>query len=298
MHNQTHKKKKFELFDACMVGIPTAYYVLLLLVPCLGGLFLSLTSWKGMSLNIKFVGLENFQRMFEDPIFYKSVVNYLYLFFASTIIMFIMALFFAVLLTRKTIRERNLYRTLFFFPSAVPTIIISIMWMVVYNPTFGLLNTILAVFGIDPVVWLGNPLTVMPSIIVIMIWKSMGFYMVLFMAAVINIPEELLESARIDGAGEIRQTFKITIPLIWEVIRTSLIFFVINAANGGFQIIYITTLGGPDRASEILTTYMYKQIIELNRYGYGSALGVAMLVITMILSLSILKLTEREVYEY
>ncbi len=292
------RKRRGFAFDACMVGIPTAYYLLFLLIPCIGGLFLSLTNWKGMSLKFQYVGLENFEKMFADPIFYKSTVNFLYLFLASTLIMFVIALFFAILLTRNTVRERNVYRNLFFFPSAVPVIIISIMWMVVYNPTFGLLNTLLGLFGMEPVVWLGNPATVMPSVIVIMIWKGLGFYMVLFMAAVLNVPQELYEAARIDGAGEVRQTFKITIPLIWEVIRTSLVFFVINSANGGFQIIYVTTQGGPDRASEILSTYIYKQIVELSRYGYGSALGVAMLVVTMILSLAILRISEREVYEF
>lgn len=292
------KKKKFNSFDACLVGIPTVYYLIFLLVPCFGGLFLSLTNWKGLSMNISFVGLDNFKRMFQDPIFYKSLGNLLYLFLVSTVIMFVLAMFFAILLSRNIIRERNFYRTLFFFPSAVPTIIIAIMWMVVYNPSFGLLNKLLGLLNIAPVTWLGNPNTVMPSIIAIMIWKLLGFYMVLFIAAVLNIPNELYESARIDGANEIRQAFQITIPLMWEVIRTSLIFFLINSANGGFQIVYIMTQGGPDRASELLTSYMYKQIVEEARYGYGSAMGVALLVVTLIIALIILKVTERETYTY
>lgn len=281
-----------------MAGIPTVYYLIFLLIPSTAGLVLAFTNWKGMSLNLKWVGFNNFKKMFEDPIFYKSIWNFLYLFVVSTVIMFILALFFAVILSRGAIRERNLYRTVFFFPSAVPMIIISIMWMVIYNPSFGILNQILGFFGIPPVTWLGDPKTVMPSIIVIMIWKLLGFYMVLFIAAVLNIPNDLYEAARIDGASEFKQTFKITIPLMWEIIRTSLVFFLINSANGGFQIIYITTQGGPDRASELITTYMYKQIVELSRYGYGSALGVAVLVITMVIALILLKVTERETYEF
>lgn len=291
-------KKQGRIFNSLMAGVPTAYYLLFLLIPSLAGLFFSFTDWKGISLKFNFVGFDNFTRMFQDDIFYKSVWNMLYLFVVSTIIIFILAMFFAIILARGTIKERNIYRTLYFFPSAVPMILIAIMWMVVYNPSFGILNQLLGVFGLDPVTWLGTKETVMNSIVAIMVWKQLGFYMVLFMAAVLNIPASMYEAAVIDGASGFRQAFSITIPLMWEVIRTSLIFFLVNSANGGFQIVYIATQGGPDRHSELLTTYMYKQIVENSRYGYGATLGVALLVITMVLALIILRATKREVYEY
>ncbi len=281
-----------------MLSIPTLLYLIFMLVPSFGGLFLGLTNWKGMSLKIGFTGLDNYIKAFQDPIFYKAIFHSLYIFVVSTVITFAIALFFAVVLAKKLIRERNVYRTIYFFPTAVPSIIISIMWMVVFNPNFGILNQFLGLFGIAPQIWLGEGELVIPSVIVIMVWKLTGFYVILFMAAIQNIPQTIYESAKIDGAGEIRQTFSITLPLIRDVVRTSLIFFLINAENCGFQVIYILTQGGPNRASEIMTTYMYSQITEQSRFGYGSALSFVILAITMILALTMLKVTEHETYQY
>jgi N-acetylglucosamine transport system permease protein len=281
-----------------MLLIPSSLYLVFMLIPSFGGLVLGFSNWKGMSLKINFTGFDNFIKAFQDPIFYKSIYNSLFIFVFSTLITFSVAFFFAVVLAKKIIRERNVYRTVYFFPTAVPSIIISIMWMVVFNPNFGILNQFLGLFGIEPQIWLGDTSLVLPSVIVIMVWKLTGFYIILFMAAIQNIPQSIYESAKIDGAGEIRQTFTITLPLLRDVIRTSLIFFLINAENCGFQVIYILTQGGPNRASEIMTTYMYSQITEQSRFGYGSALSFLILAITMILALTMLKLTEHETYQY
>jgi N-acetylglucosamine transport system permease protein len=292
------KKKKFDTFNAVLTVVPTSFYLLFVLIPCILGLILSFTNWKGMSLNFKFIGTYNYVKMFNDPIFYKSLINYLYLFFMTSIFMFIISMFFAIVLSRNIVREKNFYRVLYFFPSTVPMIIIAIMWMVIYNPNVGILNQILALFGAEPVVWLGNSKTVMPSIVVMIIWRMLGFYMVFFMAGVLSIPQSLYESAKIDGASELRQTFSITIPLIWEVVRTALVFFVSTASGIGFQIVYITTRGGPDSASELLTSYMYQFVVEKGIYGYGSALSTAILVVTIAIALVILRITKREVYEF
>ncbi|HHW32490.1 MAG TPA: sugar ABC transporter permease [Clostridiaceae bacterium] len=292
------KKKKFDSFNAFITIIPTSFYLIFVLIPCTLGLILSFTNWKGMSLKFKFIGTHNYIKMFSDPIFYKALINYLYLFFMTSIFMFIIAMFFAIVLSRNTIREKNFFRVLYFFPSTVPMIIIAIMWMVVYNPSIGILNQLLALFGVEPVVWLGNPKTVMPAIVIMIIWRMLGFYMTFYLAGVLSIPQSLYESARIDGASEFRQTFSITIPLLWEVVRTSMVFFVSTCSGIGFQIVYITTRGGPDSASELLTSYMYQFVVEQGNYGYGAALSTAILVVTISIALVILGVTRREVYEF
>lgn len=273
-------------------------YTVFLIIPCLLGLFMSLFNFKGLSLKMSFAGFANFIKLFNDEIFFKALGNQMYVFLMNTIILFVVAIALAVLLSRSILREKNFFRVLFFFPSTVPMVIISVMWMSMYNPSIGILNGLLGLVGIPAQGWLGDTSLVKNSIIAVIVWKSLGFYMVLFMAAVSNIPKSIYEVARLDGANEIVQTFKITIPLIWEVIRTSLVFFIITSCGVGFQVVYILTGGGPDRASELLTTYMYQQAFKLSNYGYGATIGVSILAVTMILALVLLKVTEREVYEY
>ena len=259
---------------------------------------MSFFDFKGLSLKMNFIGFDNYRKMFNDPIFFKALFNHMYVFVLNTVILFILSISLAILLSRKVLKERNFYRILFFFPSAVPMIIISVMWRSIYNPSIGVLNGLLGLFGLSGKVWLGDIDLVKNAVIAVMVWQALGFYMVLFMTAVMNIPDTLFEAARLDGASEIRQTFKITIPLIWEVVRTSLVFFIITSCGVGFQVVYVLTEGGPDRASELLTTYMYQQAFKLNKFGYGATVSAAILVVTMVLALIILKATEREVYEY
>jgi len=146
--------------------------------------------------------------------------------------------------------------------------------------------------------WFSNRYLVKPSLITFLVWKVLGFYMVLMIASIQNIPTELYESAVIDGAGTWQQTVKITLPLIWEVVRTALVFFIISSFAASFAIIFMTTHGGPDRASEVLVTYMYENAFSFSKFGYGTAIGVMILVITLILALVLLRTTEREVVQY
>ena len=297
------RKKKNQMtqvtsFDIIMTSIPTGVYVLFVLLPCLVGLVVSFTNFGGYSLEFKWVKFYQYQKMFTDPVFYKSIVNYVQLYIGTIIVCFPLAMLAAIALTRNLIKEKNFYRILFFFPSTVPFLIIAIMWMVMYNPSFGVLNQFLGLFGVDPVNWLGSSKTVMPAIIFMVVWRQFGFYMVYFIAGISNIPESLYESARIDGASETRQVFSITIPLMWEVIRTSLIFYIQSAAGIGFNIIYIATRGGPDNASQFLPSYMYLKITDGLDYGYSAALATALLVVTMVMALIILRVTRREIYEY
>jgi len=296
-HNRLRTRSD-RTFDAAMTGIPTAVYVVLYLLPCVAGLFFSFTNFGGYSLSFKLIGFANYKKMFADPAFFKSILNFLKLYLGTVLICFPLALGVAIILTKNpSIREKHLYRVIYFFPSTVPAMLIAIMWMAMFNPTLGVLNRILGIFGFKAVQWLGSTKTVMTSITLVVIWRQFGFYMVYFMAGVTSIPTDIFESATIDGASGWRQVFSIIIPLTWEVIRTSMLFYIQSAVNIGFDIVYIMTQGGPDNASQILPTYMYQQMTKNLDYGMASAIGVAMLVVTMVLALVVLKLTKRETYE-
>ncbi len=273
-------------------------YSIFRFLPAFIGLGISLFDWKGVSLNMKFVELSNYQRLFQDGEFLISFKNHMYFFVFNTIIVFTLAIILAVILTNNRLRERDFYRVMLFFPTVIPAVIINIVWLSVFNPNNGLLNAILALFNAEGKNWLGNADNVKNSILFVMIWKSLGFYMVLFMAAVLNIPTSLFEAARIDGCNELKQTIKITIPLMWEQVRTALIFFVVTSSGVGFQLVFMMTKGGPNLASEIMTTYMYRLSFGgQSKFGYASAVAMAILVITTTITLILMRVTKRETYE-
>jgi N-acetylglucosamine transport system permease protein len=249
---------------------------------------------------MKFVGLSNFQKLIEDPIIYKALLNNLYFLFWGTITILTISLFFAVVLARGKFTEKGFYRVVFFFPNVLSLVVVGILWMFVYNPSFGILNAFLELIGLESLikVWLGDSSTVMAALVVPQAWISIGFYMILYIAAIQNIPESYFEAAIIDGAGQIKQLFLITIPMMWEVVRVSLIFLVINAFTKTFAIVYVTTKGGPFRSSELLTTYMYEQAYENSDFGYGTTIGITLFLIVFIISTVVLKFTKREVNEY
>lgn len=262
------------------------------------GLAISLFNWKGVSLNMKFIGLGNYVRLFSDETFYKALGNHFYLYMINTVIVFILAIALAILITNSHLRERNFYRILLFFPSVVPAVIVNVLWMSVYNPNIGILNGILSLFGTAGRNWLGDAALVKNSLIFVMVWYSLGFYMVLFMAAMLNIPTDLFEASRIDGCSTFRQTFSITIPLIWEHVRTALVFFIVTSCGVGFNVVFMLTNGGPNKASEILPTYMYSLSFGgQSKFGYAMAVAVMIMLITTSLALLMLRLTKRESHE-
>lgn len=262
------------------------------------GFAISLFNWKGVSLNMKFIGLENYTRLFRDNTFYKALGNHLYIYLLNTAIVFVFAIALAVLITNSKLRERSFYRIMLFFPSVVPAVIVNVLWISMYNPNIGILNRLLAMIGIAGQNWIGDASIVKNSLILVMVWYSLGFYMVLFMAAILNIPTDLFEASRIDGAGTVRQTFSITIPLIWEQVRTALVFFIVTSCGVGFNVVFMLTKGGPSKASEILPSYMYLLSFGgQSKFGYAMAVAVMIMLITTFLALLLLRLTKRESHE-
>ena len=288
-----------KIFDFTMAGVPTIYFFIFFLLPCIAGLFVSLTDFGGYSLKFDFVGLRNYTKLFKNRAFLKSIINYFKLYAGTLLVCFPLAMVSAIALVKsKKLKEKGIYRILFFFPSTVPMLIIAIMWMTMYNPSFGVLNTLLQKVGLEPVQWLASSKVVMYAILLVVVWRQLGFYLVYFMAAVSNVPSDIYEAAMLDGATEVQQAFRITIPLIWDNIRTSMLFYVQSAMMLGFNVVFIMTRGGPDGASEILSSFMFERIQQELDYGLASAVGVIMLVITFALTMIINALMRRETYEY
>jgi len=194
------------------------------------------------------------------------------------------------------------YRVVFFFPQVISAVIVGMLFTYVYNPTYGLLNAFLRLIGLGSMTraWLGDVSTVLWAIAAVAIWSSVGFYMVIFMASMQSIPTSFYEAAVLDGATRWRQFRDITLPLMWETIRTALIYIAI-AALDFFTLVQVMTGGGSSasaRKSEVAAIYMYNEAFTQSRWGSASAVGVILLILTLMLSVVLMRITRRETYEF
>lgn len=270
------------------------------LYPFLKAIVMSLYNWSGITANREFIGLDNFKTLLGDPIVWTALKNNIFLLLIVPLLTMGLSLLFAVLLTRKKLKERSFYRTVFFFPNVLALVVISVLWSFIYHPTFGILNSFLELVGLENLqrAWLGESETVLWAMAMPMVWQAIGYYMVIYIAAMEGVPVHLYESAVLDGASELQQFRYITFPLIWGVVRITIVFFLIGVFNQSFVYVQIMTNGGPDRASEVMMTYLYKQAFHNGHFGYGAAIGVLTLVITIGLAWLSERLTERDTVQY
>lgn len=282
------KKKGF----LALYLVPTVIlYGVFCLYPCIKSLFLSLCQWSGFSDHITFVGLENFKRLVKDPVVWKALGNNIFILVFCTLFTFVLALAFAVMAAKSKRRYHKGLRIVYFIPYVMSIAVVSVLWTFIYNPSFGLLNGFLSRIGLEKLthVWLGEADVIMGALTVPLVWINVGFYMILFIAAILNIPEDCYEAAAIDGAGKFQQFWHVTVPGIWQEIRTSLIFFSVTAFNYSFELVYVMTKGGPNRSSELLTTYLYQNAFTYSDYGYASAIGVLLFAVLFLIIFVIMK---------
>jgi N-acetylglucosamine transport system permease protein len=276
-------------------------FSIFMIYPTLSVFGMSLYRWGGLSSNKTFVGLNNFKLLVNDEYFLRSLQNTIFIIVVVTIITMAFAIVFASILVRESIKGQNFFRVVFYIPNILSVAVISAIFAAIYDPSRGLLNSLLRIFHTENwenIQYLGNQKIVIYSIVGAMVWQAIGYYMVIYMASMSSIPSHLYEAADLDGAGKMNQFFTITLPLVWDTIRTSLTFFVISSINLSFLLVKVMTNGGPDGASEVFLSYMYKQSYDNASYGYGMSIGVVVFLFSFILSAIINKITEREVLQY
>lgn len=295
------KVKGKSLFITICVAPAVILFVIFMLIPTFNVFKMSLYKWGGYSNTKQFVGLNNFKILVEDTNFFRSFQNSVLLIAIVTVVTMALSLIFAAILSREKIRGQNFFRIIFYIPNILSVVVISAIFSAIYDPNNGLLNSIIGIFrGNDktPILWLGDQKLVIYSLVIAMIWQAIGYYMVMYMASMASVPESLYESANLEGAGRMRQFFSITLPLIWTNIRTTLTFFVISSINISFLIVKALTNGGPDGATEVFLSYMYKQAYTNSSYGYGMAIGVVVFLFSFGLSALINFVTKREPLEF
>lgn len=291
------KNPKRTAFLWLCVAPAVILFTVFMVVPTFNVFRLSLFQRSTFNPDETFVGLDNFKMLLKDATFIRSMQNTLLLIVTVTLFTMASALIFAGILTRERLKGQNFFRVVFYIPNILSVVVISGIFSAIYDVDKGLLNSFLNLFGQEGILWKGEQHVIL-SIIIAMVWQAIGYYMVMYMAAMAAVPGSLYESAGLDGAGRFTQFFQITIPLIWTNIRTTLTFFIISTINMAFLFVSAMTGGGPNNASNVTLLYMYNQKNLGGGYGYAMAIGVALFLVSFALSALVNRVTRRETLEY
>ncbi|WP_018135014.1 ABC transporter permease subunit [Acaricomes phytoseiuli] len=280
-------------FFAVFLGLPLAIYLIFVVSPFVQAFYYSLTNWSGFSAVVQFVGFENYSRIFQDQLFLKALGNNIILLLVVPLVTITIALIFAIMVTIggpsrgqiRGLKGSSFYRVVSFFPYVIPAIAIGLIWSFVYMPGSGLLNGILTGLGAgwaENFAWLGNESTAMAVTIFVIIWGLVGFYMVLFIAAIKSIPAEFYEAARVDGAGRFRTAVMITVPLLRNNIQTAAIYLGILALDAFVYMAALNPIGGPNNSTWVMSQQIFQVGFINGQAGLACAMGVVLAVLTLI----------------
>ena len=296
-----NKKKERRRFIILCLAPAVILFGVFMILPTLNVFWMSTLKWGGLSADKTFVGFNNFVLLMQDMNFIRALQNTILIIAVVTVITMAVAILFASILVREKIKGQNFFRVIFYIPNILSVVVISSIFSAIYDPSEnGMINSVLMLFkpeSWETVKFLGDQSIVIYAIIGTMIWQAIGYYMVMHMASMSSIPEHLYEASALDGAGKINQFFSITLPLIWDNIRTTLTFFIISTINLSFLFVKVMTSGGPDGASETVLSYLYKQAYTNASYGYGMAIAAVVFIFSFILSFIINRATERDTLE-
>ncbi|MFS0560407.1 sugar ABC transporter permease [Terribacillus sp. 179-K 1B1 HS] len=257
-------------------------------IPLLLSGYYGLMDWDGIGA-MKYIGMENYFNAIQDGLFWESALHSFLLALFSTLSL-IVYLAISLVLASK-IKGSNVLRKIYLIPMLLSSVAIAQLWIKVFNPSNGILNSILAFFGVEnPPAWLAEPNVVLYAIFIPILWQYAGFYILIYYAALKNIPESIVEAARIDGATPLQIAYRIKLPMIMGVVKVTIVLAVVGSLKY-FDLIYVMTGGGPNGASEVMASYMYKLAFSSNDFGYGSAIGFLLLLITLIVTVIVRKIT-------
>ncbi|XEC93995.1 carbohydrate ABC transporter permease [Paenibacillus tarimensis] len=290
------KKKKWQWYAVLFILPSFLLYTLFVIAPTLSSVYLSLTSWDGISPEIRYIGLANFVEIWNSPRVHNALKNTLIITFALVILENAVALLLAMLVDQVK-WFRNLFRSIFYFPVLISGIVMGFIWVIILNYNFGVINQLLDKVGLAAwkLDWLGHPEIALVSIILSTVWKAAGYYMIIYLAGLQSIPQDLSEAASIDGANRWQQFRHITFPLLAGAMTVCLVLSMIGSLKI-FDQIAVMTDGGPGFATETLTYIIYKVGFGELRQGFGTALAIVLFLLIMIISIIQIKfLRKREV---
>jgi raffinose/stachyose/melibiose transport system permease protein len=254
-------------------------YFVFVVYPIIRSFFYGFYDWNGLSQPV-YIGMKNFYNILTDSIFWLSFRNNMFVVVASVFGQIPIGIILAVILSRN-LKGARFFRSAFFMPMVLSTVVVGLLWSTILNYNIGILNRVLIFLGLENLAlnWLGDPKIAMYTVSAVIIWQFIGLHMIIFLAAIQNIPGEIGEAADIDGASEIRKLFSITLPMLWPTVMTAVVLC-ISGSMRSFDLVYVMTQGGPANATELMATYMYNKTFEVYKYGYGSAVSLVIFVIS------------------
>ncbi|MFE6761700.1 carbohydrate ABC transporter permease [Streptomyces sp. NPDC057689] len=295
--------------------VPLVLYAVFVIWPFIQAIYYSFTDWTGLSPDFKMVGFGNYSRMLKDDIFWKSLQHSVILVLVLPLVTLGLALFFAFMLNvggrrRKNaavagVRGSGFYKIAYFFPQVLSIVIVALLFQFAFNPRSGMLNSALKGIGLDNVQpdWLGDPDLALMCVMVVLVWSTVGFFVVLFSAGMASIPKDFYEAALLDGASRVTTFFKITVPLLWDTIQSGWVYMGILALGvEAFTAVQVMTVGpgggGPDYSTSILPLYVYQTAFRDGQAGYATTIGVGLLIVTMAFAAIVMRLGRRERLEF
>ena len=274
-----------------MASPALAAILLFFALPAVASLFLSFTDFDIYALadlgNLRFVGLANYERLIQNPLFWKAMTNTLLFVAVGTPLIVALSLFAAMLVNSRWLKWRPVWRVALFAPYVTTLVATAVVWRYLLHTRYGLLNYLLSFFGVPPIDWLGSPTASLPAILLFVGWKTFGYNMIIFLAALQTVPRELDEAARIDGAGWLTRLRHVTLPAIAP---TMLLVSVLTVA-GMFQLFaepYVMTQGGPAQSTVTILYFMYEEGFKWWNLGSGAA--VAFILFLCILAVTLVQL--------
>ena len=264
-----------------------------LLYPLIYSFQLSFLDWNGLGNNARFTGLDNWERLLSDGVFWQSALNNIYLAVFSVLIQLPIAVLLAVVLDEVSKGSRIL-KILYFIPLLMSSVALGVLFKNIFDPNFGPINAILTELGLYSWTqdWLGDPNLALGAVIAVVCWQNVPFYMVLFLAALSSFPREIVEAAHLDGASQSSIFWRLKLPHLQGTFRTAVLLAVIGSMRY-FDLVYVMTDGGPEHSSEMMATYMYHTVFNSFEMGYGSTIASAMFIIITVIAAVSMRLSKR-----
>lgn len=291
------KKKISHALEFAGFTMPAMLVIFLFVgIPFLMCIYYSFQKWNGIQKGSTFIGFKNYIRAFTNDTTFSSSISYTLIYAVLTVIFInILAILFSVLLEQSRIRGKGFFRAAFYVPNIISLIIIGFIWKFIYSRAFESIHdaTGAALFGWS---WLGEPNLAVISTVMVTVWQSLGFYMLIYIAGLQSVPDDLLEAATIDGAGKIRQFFSITLPMIMPSITVCTFYSIANSLKM-FELIFSLTGGGPGTATTSVALDIYNTAFNSNQYGYGSAKSVILFIMVAIITIIQVTITKRKEQE-
>lgn len=286
---------KKRIHSLLFVGPAVFFFILIVVIPFFMSIYYSFTEWNGVSTKVTWIGIENYKKIFfHDPEYYKSFLFTFRYAIVGVLLTNLVGFLLALLLT-QALKLRNILRTIFFMPNVIGGLLLGFIWSFIFVKGFASIGELtgLAFFNLP---WLGDAPTAFWGVVIVTVWKGAGYVMVIYIAGLSNVPKDMIEAARIDGATKLQMLYKITLPLIMPSITVCL-FLTLSWGFKVYDLIVSLTKGGPFNSTESVSLNIYQEAFRNNALGFGSAKAVIFFVIVALITVIQVTITKKREVE-